>query len=87
MPTAEEKKAQRQAAARKGGIAAHAMGVAHEFKKGSEAAREAGRKGGAIHAAKMAARRATREHLRVLEDLAAAQIDGALDDAETHSRA
>jgi len=41
-----------------GGKAAHAQGKAHEFEKGSELARAAGRKAGAIHAAKMAARRA-----------------------------
>jgi len=43
--------------ARKGGIAAHVKGTAFEFQKGSEKAREAGRKGGAVHAAKMQARR------------------------------
>jgi uncharacterized protein len=44
-----------------GGKAAHAQGKAHEFKKGSELARAAGRKAGAIHAAKMAEQRRARE--------------------------
>jgi general stress protein YciG len=53
---------QQRAVASKGGKAAHAQGVAHEFQKGSELARAAGRKGGQIHKERMAARRAEREN-------------------------
>jgi uncharacterized protein len=54
------KERQREIASR-GGKAAHAKGTAHEFKKGSELAREAGRKGGAVHRARMQARRVAQE--------------------------
>lgn len=53
-----------RAAASKGGKRAHELGVAHKFKAGSELAREAGRKGGAVHRAK---REAIREAERVAE--------------------
>ncbi len=36
----------RREISRKGGIAAHLKGTAHEFKPGTDAPREAGRKGG-----------------------------------------
>jgi general stress protein YciG len=81
MMTADEKQAQRRAAASKGGRAAHAQGVAHEFKKGSELAREAGRRGGAIHAAKM---KAIRDARRMAGTIDAEFEDGA-SDAEAQS--
>lgn len=54
MPTLRDKTPEERARISSlGGKAAHAKGTAHKYQKGSELAREAGRKGGAAcHAAK-----------------------------------
>jgi len=43
---------QRREISRKGGMSAHAQGKGHQWKAGSEEAREAGRKGGSATATK-----------------------------------